>query len=75
MNLLRNYRDEYLLNETSDGENIVKGYYDIAPTIVKHINKKDEKSVIYKEVWNSYLSPCVNLIEAGKKNECKHFPC
>lgn len=73
LNLLRNYRDNYLINETSDGESIVKEYYDIAPTIVKHINKKDEKLAIYKDVWNSYLNPCVNLIEAGDKSECKEI--
>lgn len=75
LNLLRKYRDEYLLANTSHGVSVVKEYYDIAPTIVKHIDKKQNADQIYREVWNTYLSPCVTLIETNKNEECKDIYC
>lgn len=69
LNTLRTYRDEYLL-EAGNGD-MVKEYYNIAPTIVNHINKKENAKNIYKEVWDKYLSPCIHLIEIDKKEECK----
>lgn len=70
LTLLRNYRDEYLA-ELPEGERIIKAYYDVAPTIVKHINKKENSSEIYEGIWQNYLSPCISMIEEGKKEECK----
>lgn len=70
LNLLRNYRDVYLMDE-ADGPEIIDEYYDIAPTIVKRINKSDNSSMVYKKVWEEYLNPCIKLIEADKKDECK----
>lgn len=70
LNLLRDYRDGYLQQE-EEGEQLVKRYYDVAPTIVKHINKRPEHQEIYEQIWKDYLSPCIRLIE-GKENEnCK----
>lgn len=69
LNVLRGYRDGYLMSQ-KDGEELVKKYYDIAPTIVKHINKSKDKSDIYQSVWLNYLSPCIHLIEEDKREEC-----
>ncbi len=66
---LRNYRDEYL-QQTEDGEAMVKKYYDVAPTIVKHINRNPEKERIYQEIWKDYLSPCIRLIENHENEQC-----
>lgn len=70
LTLLRNYRDEYLA-ELPEGERIIKAYYDVAPTIVKHINKREDSAEIYEGIWQNYLSPCISMIEEGKKEECK----
>lgn len=72
LNILRDYRDTYL-RATEDGEQIVNAYYDIAPSIVKRINKCDNSSVIYKDIYTQYLSPCIHLLEEGKKEECKEI--
>ena len=71
LNMLRNYRDTYILNETANGADIIKKYYDIAPTIVKHIDKLEDADAIYTSIWEKYLSPCISLIEANQKEESK----
>jgi hypothetical protein len=70
LTLLRHYRDYYLLGQ-ADGEEVIGEYYNIAPTIVKRINKLSNTSEVYKSVWENYLSPCVKLIEEDKNLECK----
>lgn len=70
LTLLRDYRDTYLL-KTKDGKAAVEQYYNIAPTIVKRIDKQENSAVIYNQIWQEYLSPCVDFIETGKKEECK----
>ena len=70
LTLLRGYRDKYLLN-SDEGRKLVAKYYDIAPTIVNKINRDNEASTIYKEIWSNYLEPCINLIQNGRNDECK----
>jgi len=70
LTLLRNYRDNFLMNQ-EDGEAIISEYYDIAPTIVKRINKLSNSTDVYKSVWDNYLNPCVRMIEEDKNLECK----
>ncbi|SHJ93314.1 hypothetical protein SAMN02745243_01783 [Hespellia stercorisuis DSM 15480] len=70
LTMLRDYRDEYLLS-TEDGTAVVHEYYDIAPTIVKRIEKEAHAEEIYNHIWTTYLQPCVSLIESGEKEECK----
>lgn len=70
LTLLRDYRDGYLL-KTKDGRAAVEQYYNIAPTIVKRIGRQEDPAAIYDQIWQEYLYPCVGLIEAGKKEECK----
>ena len=72
MNILREYRDTYL-RSTEDGERIVDAYYDIAPSIVKRINKQSNRDEIYREIYAQYLSPCIRLLEEDKKEECKEI--
>ena len=72
LNLMRRYRDEYLVNQKG-GEEIVAEYYDIAPTIVKRIDRSPDASEIYADIWEKYLKPCVRLIEAGEQEECREL--
>lgn len=68
--LLREYRDGYLL-KSPEGESVVRRYYDVAPTIVNHINKKVNSKEIYQEIFDDYLSSCISLIEENKMAECQ----
>ncbi|WMC92462.1 CFI-box-CTERM domain-containing protein [Kineothrix sp. MB12-C1] len=69
LNLLRDYRDNYLA-ATEGGEELVKKYYDIAPTIVKRIDKSDCPKEKYKYIWEQYLKPCIAYIENGQNELC-----
>lgn len=70
LELLRNYRDDFLIGENA-GRDVVKEYYNVAPTIVKRINKQDNAKDIYAGIWSEYLIPCIQLIEAKKLYDCK----
>ena len=70
LELLREYRDTYLLS-TPEGEALVKGYYNIAPTIVSRIARSEAPKQVYEEIWKNYLAPCVGLIEAGRPEACQ----
>ncbi len=70
LNLLREYRDGYLMDQPG-GEEEIWRYYDIAPTIVKHIGKSKEAPQIYAEIWKDYLSVCIKLIERQEQEECR----
>lgn len=68
--LMKKYRDEYLLKQ-EDGEELIKEYYDMAPTIVKRIEKEESPEAKYQYLWEHYLQLCVTMIEAGKYQECR----
>lgn len=70
LNLLRDYRDQYLLRQP-DGEALVKEYYNVAPTVVKHIDECQDAAGVYEQIWQEYLAPCISLIEAGRRQECR----
>ncbi len=72
LTLLRNYRDTYLM-EQEDGEAIIHEYYDVAPTIVKHINHSDRKEEVYRHIWDTYLNPCIHMIETDRMQECREL--
>ncbi|MCI7131074.1 MAG: hypothetical protein MSA09_11120 [Lachnospiraceae bacterium] len=69
LSLLRTFRDDYLLL-SKEGEAMVREYYDVAPSIVKHIGKRADADAIYEAIWQQYLSPCIRLIESGQNEEC-----
>ncbi len=70
LNLLRDYRDTYLLG-LPGGEKLIEAYYDVSPTIVKHINRHTMRDAIYADIWREYLSPCIRLIEEHKNEQCR----
>jgi hypothetical protein len=72
LTLLRDYRDHYLMN-SENGEELVKEYYNIAPTIVKRIDRGDNSAEVYARIWQDYLNPCIHLIEEEKKEECREL--
>ena len=72
LNTLRAYRDGYL-SETEEGRRIVEEYYNIAPTIVKRIDRQEDADNIYCGIWEEYLSRCIRLIEEDEKDKCKEL--
>lgn len=70
LTLLRDYRDGYLMR-LSDGKAVIREYYDVSPTIVKHINRMKEAGNIYKDIYEQYLKRCIALIRRGHNEECR----
>ncbi len=70
INLLKEYRDQYLFF-ADQGEAVIHDYYDIAPTIIKRINKSADSERVYHTIWTTYLEPCIQCIEQNKKEECR----
>lgn len=70
LRMLRDYRDHYLM-EIKDGKAVIREYYDVAPTIVKHINKQENAEEIYHKIYDKYLSECISLLRGGDKLRCK----
>ncbi len=66
----RNFRDKWLVNQ-ADGKNLIAEYYNIAPKIVEKINSLANSAEVYKNIWNDYLSKCLNFIESGENSKCK----
>lgn len=69
---LRAYRDDYL-SKTEEGRSIVEEYYNVAPTIVKRIDRQDDADDIYRGIWEKYIEPCICLIREDRKEECKEL--
>ena len=70
LTLLKDYRDNYLVNKNG-GSELIHEYYDIAPTIVKRINKEQDAEVKYQWIYETYLKKCIQFIEEDHKEECE----
>ena len=67
---LREYRDKYLALSPG-GRGTIQEYYNIAPTIVKRIERLDNADEVYEKIWQTYLKPCIGLIEQGELEACR----
>lgn len=65
---LRKYRDTWLKSQT-EGESLIKKYYEVAPKIVSVINDREDRKLIYEMIYDEMVKPCVNLIEQQKYME------
>lgn len=70
LTLLRDYRDNYLASSI-DGEAMISEYYDVAPSIVKHIDMRENSREIYRGIWDEYLAPCISMIEQEQMESCR----
>ena len=74
LRLIKGFRDGFLQKEP-DGETLINEYYDIAPTIVKRIDRCSDKEDIYRDLWMNYILPCVVAIRTGDLPRCKKLYC
>ena len=58
---------------SEEGEEAVRTYYDLAPTIVKHIDRREDAGEIYRNIWDVYLDPCLRMIEQKQYPECQEL--
>ncbi|NLJ30993.1 MAG: hypothetical protein GX424_05250 [Clostridiales bacterium] len=69
LNTLRGFRDEWMAG-TPGGRAKIGEYYLFAPMIVAAIDRSGNAGAVYREIWEQHLSPCLDLIHAGKQEEC-----
>lgn len=74
LRLIKEFRDGYLAS-TEEGKNMIDAYYDIAPTLVKRIEKDASAEEKYVWLWNQYIKPCVDFIKAGENEACCEKYC
>lgn len=72
LNTLRNYRDNWLRVQ-SNGEELIKKYYETAPIIVKELKDSPNYPKYCEELWNRYLQPCLDFIKNQKYELCKNL--
>jgi len=63
LNVLRNFRDKYLMSQPS-GREAVKEYYKIAPEIVQFIDKREDAQSIWQNTYKD-IGHAVSLILSG----------
>ena len=61
-----NAYESYLEN----GHEMISTYYDVAPSIVKHIDLRPDSALIYEGIWKDHIRPCISLIEQGENEAC-----
>ena len=65
LQLLREYRDNWLCR-TEKGTFEIARYYEIAPKIVKVIDKSPRSKEIYEAIYDEMIKICVEFIEQKK---------
>lgn len=68
LQLLRSYRDGYL-SHIPGGNELIKEYYSMAPSIVKAIDIVPDSYEIYARIYEDHLLPCIRLIEEDRLHE------
>lgn len=67
---LRMFRDTYL-EATPEGRELVRSYYDMAPTIVNRINARGDSETVYRNLYQNYINPCLSMIKDGAAEDCE----
>ena len=68
LTILRKFRDEWLFRQPG-GENEIKEYYKIAPSIVSSINKETDRKDVFKKIYEDLVAPSVVLIQEGRRKD------
>lgn len=69
LNLLRRYRDGYMRSQP-DGSEKIRAYYDVAPSIVKHIRERSDSAEVFRKIYSDFIAPCIRDIENGDNESC-----
>lgn len=68
----RDFRDGCLKNQAG-GESLIQEYYETAPQIIEKIDLREDSAIIYRHVWETYLSKCLSFIENKEFERCKQL--
>lgn len=67
---LREFRDNWLKKQSGGPEEIAE-YYATAPKIVTQINRRGDAKQIWRDLYNTLVMPCIQLIQTGKPEEAR----
>ncbi len=62
--ILRRFRDNHIAT-MPNGLIEIRAYYDLAPQIVAAIDRRADRTDIYRNIYDLVVKPCVRLIEQG----------
>ncbi|MBW7571723.1 CFI-box-CTERM domain-containing protein [Caproiciproducens faecalis] len=69
LNAFRHFRDSWLA-ATPQGKAKIGEYYLFAPMIVDRIDRSEKCRTEYREIWETYLSPCLKSLENANPQQC-----
>jgi serine/threonine protein kinase/rRNA-processing protein FCF1 len=72
LSVLRYYRDNWLAKQEG-GIELIRQYYDCAPSMVSAIKSSPEYAHICTTIMNEYINPCINLINIHHEQACKEL--
>lgn len=67
---MRMFRDQWLQHQP-EGPALIAEYYEVAPKIVASIDRKSDRLLLYKEIYRSYIVPCVTSAKSKNFLRCK----
>ena len=70
LNVLRHFRDNHL-RKTTQGQQLVAEYYQIAPAIIRSINGSENARAVYAEIYSALVLPSVSFIKHGRYSEAR----
>ena len=65
----RSFRDGWLRD--NGGRDLIREYYDLAPTLVTLMDHCDDPHTVYSEIRHNYLTPCLEALEQGDPTLCR----
>ena len=66
LTVLRKFRDE-VLESSENGKKLIHDYYHIAPGIVEAIDIRDDKQIVYTDIYNHMILPTIYCIKKNDK--------
>lgn len=70
LEILRNYRDTYLMT-TVEGEALVHQYYEWAPALIQGIESSGTSEKVYEAIYKETILLCIEMIQKGEWEACK----
>jgi len=63
----RNFMDNWLIHRPL-GKSIIDFYRSMTPAILEKLEKREDSEAFYFQLWNVYLSPCLEAIQSDNNH-------
>lgn len=65
LQILRTFRDGYMMTQASEGPAMIREYYHTAPAVVSAINAREDAAEIHEWLYRDLVIPSVGFIQRG----------